>query len=320
MLNWILFCVVVVFWGCSFIAIRFSLEAIPPFAAAGLRVSIATIFLAFLAVIQNIPFAGSKRVLGKLTYLGLINFAIPWGCLFWGEQFVPPAVASILNSTMPFFVFLFSWVLLPAERPTFWKLLGVGLGFVGILFVFVPTTQHFSVDRFGFYGMISITIMSISYALGAVLMKSLHQPIDIRWNISLQGISAALALFSLSFFVENRDWMFSLWTKPKASVSIFYLAVCSTAIAWIIFFRLIRVWNPLRASAITYVVPFVAVLADWLYFKKIPSTEQMIGAFLIISAVVLINLARRTPISSLPASNKIPTIVTTVQTGEWGRG
>ncbi len=291
-MAWILFLFLTLFWGCSFIAIRFAVDALPPFAAASLRVLVAVIVLGGLALVRRVPLPRSRKMRIRIGLIGLINFTIPWACLFWGEKFIPPALASILNATVPIFVLLFSMILLPGEKPTWMKGAGVVLGFIGILMVFQPSLGASPSENRALFGMLAVIVMSISYALGSIASKSVVKEVDTRWNIAIQGIVSFLALFLLSAWAEGVDWIPSFFTHLKAILSILYLGLVSTAIAWLIYFRLIREWGVLKASAVTYTAPLVAIFVDWIYFGKWPAPIQVIGAGLIASGVALIHRAR----------------------------
>ncbi|MFH1016910.1 MAG: DMT family transporter [Pseudomonadota bacterium] len=282
------FLLLTLFWGCSFIAIRFSLEGFPPFVAAGLRILIATLFFCALVVARRTPSGSAKGAIWRLIGVGILNFAFPWACLFWGEQTVSPALASILNSTMPIWVLLCAWMLLPDEPPTWLKGVGVAIGFLGISLVFAPGLEGGE----NIAGMAVILLMAVSYALGAVLTRKIALAIDIRWSLIIQGTASALLLFALSVPTEGLGWTSSIWQNPKAIWGILYLGVFSTALAWLMYFRLIRDWGALRASSVTYAMPFVSIAADWLYFRKIPSHTQLAGAGAILSGLSLIHWAR----------------------------
>lgn len=291
-MNVALFALLTAFWGFSFIAIRFSVEAFPPFAAAGLRTGIAMVFLLVLAILQRVPPPRSKALLGKLALLGLANCAVPWACLFWGEQYVLPAIAAILNSSVPLFVFIFSWMILPNDRPNRIDFLGVTLGFVGIFFVFAPSIQKFSLNQESFYGMIAIMVMAISYGIGTTGVKRIGRQCGFLWMVAVQCVSATFVLFALSGVTEGWLWTEQFGKNLKATYSVVYLAIFSTALAWLIYFRLVNVWSALRASTVTYLVPFIAILADLFYFRKLPTFNQLVGALLIMSAIGLMQFSR----------------------------
>jgi drug/metabolite transporter (DMT)-like permease len=290
--NWLLFVFAALTWGGSYIAIRFMLEGIPPFASAGVRCVLAAFLMALIAVAGGRKFPKSKGILPKVAGLAFINFVIPWACLFWGEQYVQPAIASIMNSTTPLFVFLFSYWLLQDERPTWFRFVGVAVGFLGVLCVFGPAVSGVGNDPRSMYGTIAVTVVSTGYGLGAVLTKRLGGRIDIRWSISIQCLVASVVLLTMSALFEPKGWIGTVGDHPASLWSLLYLAMISTAVGWIIYFRLIREWGALRSSAVTYVMPFVSLALDWLWLGKLPSVAELLGGALILVSVGLIHVNR----------------------------
>jgi drug/metabolite transporter (DMT)-like permease len=308
-MNWLFFLLLSLFWGLSFIAIRFSVEEIPPFGAAGLRVLIATAVFAGLIALKRIPLRASRSLVIQVGSIGILNFAVPWACLFWGEKYVSPSLASILNSTVPIWVLCLSWWLLAEERATWLKVSGVGLGFVGILIIFSPALRHEGMARNSLAGMIAIVVMAVSYSLAAITMKRVLRAMDIRWNLTLQGLVGFSALLALSFLTEGTGWLADLGGSPKAVGSLVYLAVFSMALAWLLYAHLLKTWGVLRSSAVTYLVPVVSILVDWLYYGMWPRPHVLGGAALIIGGIALINLGRaRNALTILSLDTKQETI------------
>src|SRR5262249_15420975 len=153
-------------------------------------------------------------------------------------------LASILNSTVPIFVLLYSWALLSDEQPSPLKIGGVISGFLGVVVIFAPTLVGQSMGGRTVYGMLAVIGMAAAYGLGAVLMKRWgHSSVDSRWNLILQGICGSMLLIVASFATEGTAWTGSFFGHPKAILAVLYLAIFSTAIAWLLFFKLIRVWG-----------------------------------------------------------------------------
>jgi drug/metabolite transporter (DMT)-like permease len=137
--------------------------------------------------------------------------------------------------------------------------------------------------------MLAISVMSVGYALGAIYMKRGGKSVDIRWNIAFQCAAASVVLLTASVFVEPGEWRSTAWKDPSVVASLLYLAVVSTAIGWMIYFRLIRVWGVLRASATTYLMPFVALFLDWIWLGYLPTSAQLFGGGMIVLSVALLH-------------------------------
>lgn len=291
-MAWTYFFLLTLFWGCSFLAIRLALDHIPPFAAAAVRILLAGAILGVAAIIARKRFPSSKALVLKLMGIGVVNFGVSWACLFWGEQYVLPAVASIVNSAVPLIVFVLSLRFLKHEKPGQLELVSVGVGFLGILLVFVPSIQVFSLNQSVFFGMVAVFVMSLAYGIGTVMIRRLGATVDGYWSFVLQAFPAGVFLSALSLSFEPLDWVGPALSHPKAWLGILYLAVFSSALAWLMYFKLLHTWGALRTSSVTYAMPVVSIVVDWLFLKRLPTFYQLIGAALILQAIYMMRWAQ----------------------------
>ncbi len=288
-MNLLLFFLLVLFWGFSFIAIRLSIQTYPPFMAAGLRIFVGMLLLLIYVAIRKRKNTISGINMWRSFGLGILLFTIPWGCLFWGEQFVHPSIASIINATVPIFVLIFSWLMLPNERPMLPGVIGVMLGFAGMFFVFGPSVQMGSQSNES-AGMISVFIMAISYAMGGVLLRKMPKGIDMVWGLIFQAFAGSVTLGILSLMLGEKvqDTSHIL----QSSLGLFYLASCSTAIASLIYYKILADWGVLKAVTVTYLTPFVAIIVDFFVLNVHPKPNEYIGGALIMIGILLIHWAK----------------------------
>ncbi len=123
-------------WGTTWAAIRLGLEGIPPLAGVALRFGLAAAVLALVARWRGVPLGGGRR-LRRLWWINtLFTFSIPYGVVYWAEQWVPSGLAAMLFATYPLFVAALAWLWLPAERLRPPALAGIGLGFAGIALIY----------------------------------------------------------------------------------------------------------------------------------------------------------------------------------------
>lgn len=289
-MNSLMFFILALFWGCSFIAIRLTLVTFPPFMAAGFRIFAAALIIWGLCLYQKRPNTITHRQSYRVFWLGILNFGIPWATLFWGEQFVHPSIASIINSSVPIFVLIFSWFMLADEQPNLSSTIGVLLGFLGMYMVFSPNVQLQGTHSKEVAGMFSILVMAVSYGLGAVGIKRLPKSTDMRWAFILQGLSASVFLFALSFLQGEKIVDTSKMYQSIGGLA--YLAIFSSAIASLMFYHLIGQWGALKATAVTYVAPFVALVADIIFLGVHPKPNELMGGMMIIVGLLLIHWAK----------------------------
>lgn len=218
--------------------------------------------------------------------IGLLNMGFAWGLLFWGERFVPPALAAIINSTVPLFVVILSPLLTPTDGMTWGKLWGTLFGLIGVSIIFYPEIDFTQMTQ-GFKGLLAILLMSVCYALGVLGNRRLSGKIPTDVNLFYQFISAAVFLMILSFASGEQLILQELSFKPV--MAILYLGIISTAIAMLMFYWMIQNVGSVQSTAVTYLVPLVSIILDLLVLKKWISLNQGLGAVSILMALFCIN-------------------------------
>lgn len=288
MIDKLLFILLAIFWGGSFLAIQNTIEIIPSFTSAFYRVFFSTIFIFIffhkdLFSLKKIP--SKEIIISALT--GLCAVGIPFGLLFWGEKYVSPSVAAIINGTVPLWTLLFSVTVFGDKTIlNFTKKLGVILGIIGLFFIFYPKLILKN-EALELYGLLAIFFMAISYAIGINLNRKIqitNKHLSNRQNLIVQQFSSAVFLL-LSCLVIDGVPNLNLLTNKIVAGSIFYLSFFSTALAFIIFYRLIRTLGSVKAASVTYFVPAVALILDNLIFKRSLLMNEYIGSVIVFVSI-----------------------------------
>lgn len=300
LVDFCFFGLLALFWSGSFINIKTTVEACPAFFSAMLRVFIAFISLSILFLIQKQKIFLHYKIAWRLWIAGIFSQAIPFAFLFYGEKFVQPALASIINSTVSIWALLIGIIFLKDKtQVNIHKIMGVILGFGGILLIFGPMLDD---GLETLTGILCLLGMVISYAIGALINQhvvfSKIKP-DFQINLWQQHLASFSFLLILSLLTEH--WP-SIHTVINFNVfkSFIYLGVFATAISFIIYYYLIREWDAVRASSVMYLAPILAMVWDYLFLDITPHWEEIIGVIIILSGVMLIQktyfgTARDTP-------------------------
>lgn len=273
-----------IFWGGSYIAISYSLEALPPLLSAALRVAGGGAILAVVALSSKKKWPSSS-VWVPAMIAGLFVMGIPWALLYWGETRVNPALGGVLIGTMPLWTRVFVPVFHPEQHNSKWQWLGISLGFFGVLLLFVPRFQNNL--YFEVAGMGAILLAAVGYGLGTSYIQGITDKMTGAQLLSVQAPLSCVFLIIISLLTETWPSLSFVMDHPRAIYSVVYLIVCSTALAFLFFFRLIREWGSISASTVTYAVPFVAVLLDALLLGIMPDEWVVVGLFLIVGGVVI---------------------------------
>jgi len=271
-------------WGSTWLAIRLGLDSLSPLISAGLRFFIASILIFVVIKMRNAPLQKDRTSIKLYFFMGFLSFVIPFGLVYWAEQFIPSGLTSVLFGVFPFSVFLFSLILLENEETDKYKLISVVLGFIGILIIFY---DGFQVDiKNHILGLVAVIVSALFQGLVAVVIK--------RWGGHLNSFSmngpplliAGISMIFLAFlFEDSSKWIFD----ENAIFSILYLAVFGTVLAFSTYFWLLKRINAVILSLSSFITPIIAVLLGWLILNENLSQQVLLGTLFVLLGILFGN-------------------------------
>jgi drug/metabolite transporter (DMT)-like permease len=282
-------------WGASYLFIKVGDREIEPATMMLARVLVAGVVLCgYLAVRGEL---GELRRAPVAAYtLGILNGALPFTLIAWGEKHVDSGVAAIANSTVPIFVTLLALRFRPSERATGLRLFGVLLGLLG---VGVLAGVHPGGGWWGAAGTAAITLASVSYGVSILWGQTLIERTSGPVLATAAVIGAAIVL--LPFGLVQAPHHVPSW-KPVASVAA--LAFLGTAAAQLVWFRLLRGHGSARSSLVNYLLPPTALLYGVTLLGEPLTAEELIGLVLVLAGVALgsgaVRIVRRQPAPVTP--------------------
>ena len=256
-----LFLVLSVLWGTSFVAIKAGLEYMPPVLFASLRYDIAgVLLLAYAAVATDrwLPRSRADRVVvlvGAVLVIAAYN-----SLLFVGQQGVTSGVAAILVATSPILTTGFSRLLLPDSRLTPVGVLGIGLGFVGVVLVAVPDPGAAAVADLVAPGLVFLAAVAV--ALGSVTIERVDSEIGTEGAVAWSFVLGAVLMHLTSGALPTES-VGDLSVTVEAAVALVYLAVFASVVGYLIYFRLLDRLGAVDINLVSYVAPVVAALVGW---------------------------------------------------------
>jgi drug/metabolite transporter (DMT)-like permease len=227
--------------------------------------------------------------MAQTIIIGSIGLGLGWLLLFSGQKFVAPALASILNATTPLFATIFSSVILrkTSDRLTSYKCLGVVIGFSGIVVIFAPGILNGS--ELNVPAMLAILGTSACYGTSITWLKKLSAHISNIMVLFLQCMGGLLLLIPITIIDGIKNSFFTGEEFLTSTLAILYLSLFSTAIAIILFMKLIRDVGSIQAAAVTYLVPIVAILLDLFILKRWVGPHALLGILIVLSGIRLIH-------------------------------
>ncbi len=233
-------------WGGSYTFIKLGVETIPPLTLIAARTLIAGMIL--LAVIRwrGLRMPRDLAAWRRFLVQALLNSVVPFTLIAWAERSVDAGLASILNGTTPVFVFLISLVLTPGKRPDWRKGLGVAAGVAGISLIV-------GVDAFSGLGsqaipQLAIVAATVAYAFAALFGRH-FTGMDPLLPAAGSMLTGAALLIPAALIVD-RPW--TLAPSLQSVLALLALSVVSTALAFAIYFRLIRTLGSVGTTAVSY--------------------------------------------------------------------
>lgn len=291
---WIMFWVLGLIWGSSFMLIRIGVENVHPLQVMFIRLGIAAVGLWTVVLLSRRPLPKNWRTWRTAIIIGIGNNAIPFTLIAFGETQIPSSLASILQSTTALFGLIFAHFVFADERMTPQKVVGLLVGFLGVIVLASHSLQGGDIFAAGLLGQLAMIGSSIFYATFTIYSKkAIQEKIDPVVLAATTMLSAAIAemlllLGGVAFLDVPLSVSASLGTT--ALFAIVMLGFVNTFIAYLLYYQIIGVLGASRTTMVTYVVPAVGLLLGvWLLDEPL-DLYIISGAALIFIGIGIVNL------------------------------
>lgn len=267
-----------VIWGGSFFFVEIALRDVSPFIIVLSRVVIAVIALYIVMRAAGLALPTGWAVWQIFLVLGIINTAVPFTFLAWGQSQITGGLASIMNATTPLFVIVVAHFGTRDERLTPGRIFGVALGFSGVVFMVGPAAADgFSASLMG---QLSCLSAPVCYAFGTVYARKLAP-------LRLAPLQAATGQFMMSalFLIPVVSVIDAPWAIEMPSIetwaALIALGVLSTAVAYLIYFRILSTAGATNILLVTFMVPVTAIVLGVAFLGEHLEAIHFIGMALI---------------------------------------
>lgn len=282
--NALLLILLACIWAPNFLLIKLGIETIPPFTLVFSRLLMGAFCVYIVAKCAGKNLLEHIKLWPHFLWLGFLANAFPFILITYGERYIPSAIAGIVNGSTPIFVVVLSHFFL-ADEPLRWKkCVGIGLGFLGLLFVFVPAlTDKVEGDSLS---IIAVAIASSSYAMAMVHAKRFLRHIPGLITATYQLTFAALITLPFIFFIEP------MTALPSATSfwSLVALGTLGTGGAFILYYVVLHFAGATYLSTSTLLFPIIAILLGVLFLNERPHLHAYIGSAFILSGLVFTSL------------------------------
>ncbi len=272
-------------WGPSFVFIKVAVETIPPITMVFGRVALAAILLYLFLRLQNGRMPSSRSTWKHMSVVALTHNTIPFVLFAWGEQYVDSAMASILNGTIPLFTIILAHFFTQDDRLTPAKIGGVLVGFAGLVVLVLPTFQGGL--QATAWGISALVLAAFLYGVAIVYTRNHLRGLPPLVAPTGQLIMASLFLMPVMLLVDQ-PWTLAMPSLPSI-LSMVALGVVGTALAFILYYRMMERVGASYISMVAYMIPVFGIIFGVLLLDETITQAMVIGCALILLGVMIVN-------------------------------
>jgi probable blue pigment (indigoidine) exporter len=281
--NLLLLIVLGLVWGSAYPVIRYGIvSGATPILFAAVRYALTTVTIAAVAAISRIP-RPSPRALVLSAVIGLPIVGVYGLLLYVGEQTTSGSLSAILIAVAPFLTTLFALSLLPGETLTRIGIIGLAIGFIGVVLLVAPPPGVQLASSI--WGPIEVVGAAASFALGSVILRKLRPEGETLWGVSVQFVVATVFLLAMVPLLEPHS---SLPLTDPVLLSLLYLLVMPSTIGYVLYFYLHRRIGPGQTNVVAYINPVAALSIGVLLFAEPFEWWELAGFALILVGLTLL--------------------------------
>ncbi len=284
--EWGLLALLSLLWGGSFFLVGVAIKELPPLTLVTLRVGLAAALLWASAPFIGVALPRSGKAVATVAVLGFGNCALPFALIAWGQTHLPSGLASILNAATPLFSVLAAHALTAEEKLSGLKVFGTVAGLTGVAWLIGP--DLLTGAGANLWAELAVLAAALAYALSAIFGRRVRalglRPVDVAMG---QLTAATLYLAPLALVVDRP------WTLPAPSAAtiaaVLAIAAFSTALAYVVYFRILAGAGATNVLLVTLLVPATSVALGALFLHERLAGRQFLGFALIALGLAFID-------------------------------
>lgn len=279
---YILICLI---WGSTWLAIRLGLDSLTPFIGAGSRFLLAVLVFYLIMKIKKLQLQTDKESIKLYIQLGFFSYLIPFGLVYWGQQYVASGLASVIFGIFPFFILINSKFRLPNENIGLLRVIGMIIAFCGIVIIFI---EGFYKDfSFSVYGELAILLSAMMQAYTAVSIKKHGHHLN-PWTMNLLPmLIGGVGMLLIGFIFEDTS---KLIFDEKAILSVLYLGIFGSVVTFTAYYWLMKKINVILLSLVAFITPIIAIFLGVIFLNEQLEMKHIIGSVFVLAGLLIANV------------------------------
>jgi drug/metabolite transporter (DMT)-like permease len=279
-------------WGSTYLAIRFAVQTMPPFLMAGVRFLIAGSVLYLVRKAMGDP-RPSWKEWRSASVIGIFLLVGGNGGVVWSEQWVASGVTALLVGTAPLWMILIDMLHTDGRRPNRWAILGVGLGFIGIVILIDPLQSVSSKETIDPAGAGVLVLASLLWSIGSLYSRQAKLPPSPLLGTGMEMLTGGLGLILLGILTGELGRVSLLSISRASWLGWLYLVVFGSWIGFTAYTWLLRSAPTPLVSTYAYVNPIVAFLLGYFLANEILTFRIFVSALMVVGSVALISATQQ---------------------------
>jgi len=283
-LAWVLLGALALVWGTSFLSNRAALGGAGVLTVVSMRVLGGAVLLWLWVIARRLPVPREPRYLRSFLIMGALNNAIPFSLIVWGQQHIDSGLAAILNASTAIFAVVIAAAVFADENLTLNKGLGVAIGFAGVVIAIGP--EALGGFTLASAGQLAVIGASIAYGFAGAYAR--HAIRGLGPEVAAAGMLTGAAVWLLPAMlltegVPSFDWAWPVWA------GMLWLAVGCSALAYLIYYRILALAGAGNLSLVTLLIPPVAILAGAAVYGERLGWNALVGFGVLAAGLLLLN-------------------------------
>ena len=290
--DYFLLTILALVWASAFFNIKIATYSFGPITIAFLRILFGSIPVIILCIFKKIKIEAFSKDWYWFAAIGLINLVIPFFLIAYGVKSVQSNLAAILMASTPLSATLLAHIFIKSEKINLTKIIGVLIGFSGIVFLF---SDNILINENNFMSALLILIGSTFYVIGGLLTIKIS-------NKKNENVTASILIWATIFLIPITAYIEKPWNlnpSLESIISVIYLGIFATGFAWLLRFKILKNNGLVFQSQVAYLIPIFGIILGYVFLNELITSKVIIAVIAVIIGIYLVKKSNTKKISTI---------------------
>ena len=280
-IDYILLAILALIWSSAFFNIKIATYSYGPVTIAFLRIIFGAIPVVGLCLFKKIKIEAFSKDWHWFALIGMVNLVIPFFLIAYGVQKVQSNLAAILMASTPLSATILAHFFTKNEKINYRKILGVLVGFSGIVFLF---SDNILINENNFLSALIIFFASTFYVIGGLLTLKIS-------NKKNENVTASILIWATIFLIPITAYTEQPWNlnpSTESTISVIYLGIVATGFAWLLRFRILITNGLVFQAQVAYLIPIFGIILGYIFLKEVITPKVLIAVAAVIIGIYFV--------------------------------